>query len=100
VVSFGWHHDIKGVRFAHGVTLGPNVSTETSEKHILMRALCHFFVDVIPEEGVEELADSALDLLKFYTAPATTSLLGAPQGTVQANIVNAYERPVLDIAEE
>jgi len=100
VVGFGWQHDIKGVRFAHGVTFGPSVPSQASEKKILMRALCHFFVDVMPDEGIEELADSALDLIKFYSMPPSSNLLTSSGGTVEANVVNSYERPILDIAEE
>jgi hypothetical protein len=101
VIGFGWQLQVKGASFAHGVTFGGNLPTPSEEKAIFWRALCHYFVDITPDEGLEDLAESAVDLLNFYFEPfAKASLPPTKSEVVEAKVQSTYERPVLDIAEE
>ena len=99
VVGFGWQHQFEEVRFAHSVSIGTVALTPEDQRNVFWRAICHYLVDMVPEPGLEELAESVASLYDFYREmPSPTAAL--PARTVQGAIDRAYQRPVVDIAEE
>lgn len=98
-VGFDWQHQFKGVRFAHSVTIGTSILTPEDQRNVFWRAVCHYLVDAVPEQGLEELTESVASLYGFYLGlPSPTP--ARPAKTVQGAIDRAYQRPVVDIAEE
>ncbi len=68
---------------------------------ILSRALCHVFVERMPERALPELVESMVRTFDFYREAAGTLALPAsqPQQT-RAKVGRQYQRPPFDMPKE
>jgi hypothetical protein len=64
------------------------------------RFVCHYLVDLLPDDALPELCDRIKDIFEFYT-PVNPSVPSLPSTQrVRARIGEAYERPAFHVAEE
>ncbi len=67
----------------------------------LVRAVCHVFVERLPERALPELAESMARIFEFYReAPKSEPSLPSPPRQLRAKVGRKYERPSFDLPEE
>ena len=101
--SLRWQQDISGARFSHIVSFPPQgTSKEPNYRETLkLRILCHFFLNLIPDEGLLELCESMSEIFDFYNNRVSFQ----PQASlgnvsVRGRLGQSYVRPEFPIADE
>jgi hypothetical protein len=99
---FGWQKEEKGFSISHLAAFHPQGSTEPSYSKSLMRVACHFWLDRIPDRGLDEVLETLKDIYDFYgTQIEDKSTYRLPQLTsLEATITESIVRPVFPITEE
>ena len=64
------------------------------------RAFCHYLLDLLPDEGLEEIKESLEDAIQFYLTKPRNEFAQLPSPSFEINLGEAYERPVFQIAED
>ena len=65
-----------------------------------LRAFCHFLLDFLPEDGLDEIRDSLLEAIGFYRESRKVSEPFHLNDSFEVAIGEGYERPVFQIAED
>lgn len=65
------------------------------------RALCHLLLDYLPEEALDEIKDSIIEAINFYSEQQQISLPPYQLNeSYEVAIGEGYERPVFEITED
>ena len=101
-ISVGWNEDISGIRFSHEVAFRrPTESGNEYALRIVLRILCHFLVDRIPDNGLKETGETLLEIGQFYRERSKDDMpLLAEKTEINARRGRSYERPEFPIPEE
>ena len=95
-----WHTPASGL--AHVVEFHTPETTRglPDQDTLRLRLMCHFLLDALPSEGLEEVSEAIRDTYVFYLerTPSTFSL--PARQTAKAGVIRSYERPVFSLAEE
>lgn len=96
----GWHTPASGL--AHLVEFHDPQTTGDLPDHnaIQLRIMCHFLLDALPSEGLEEVCEAIRDTYVFHLEhiPSTYSL--PVRQTVKSGVGRSYERPIFSLSEE
>ena len=84
----------------HGIRIHrPELTTEAAWKPVFLRAVCHWFVDQIPDEGMPEILGSLYEFRDYYRTPLMEA---APKAVRSAPglVGNREVRPEFEFDEE
>lgn len=62
--SISWNQCVSEFPFAHSITFTDSKSPEISKEQVL-RVLCHFLVDQVPSNGLEDVCEDIADSVRF-----------------------------------
>lgn len=98
-MSLSWKQNVLGAEFTHAVT--PTGAPELSPQ-IVLRVLCHFLINQIPERGLPSLFDTLKDFHEFYMVPGIHLLPATPSSTenVPVHVQGTYSTQAFEIAED
>lgn len=73
-VDLGWYHELAGGgQIAHRLVYQPQTEAATHyPANLLLRLLCHYLVDSVPEQAVPELAEATLGIFDHHSIPRTS----------------------------
>lgn len=88
---------VHGVRFQK-----PETSEEPIDiQGVLLRVLCHFFVDQIPDRGLPDVCESLNEFREFYLLPAVAvPALPEPEGELSLRLRPSQMRPEFRLEDE
>lgn len=85
---------------AYGLHLfGTSDTTELPEP-ILKRLLCHALLQRLPDEGLDEAAESLFHMNEFYRLPRYAPPPALPRKSLTVQMGAGYVRPVFPVTEE
>lgn len=66
-IFFDWR-DCRNVHWFHGIKLvGPDaIPSEEEFRYFILRFLCHFLIDRIPDEGLSDTCESLREFYDYY----------------------------------
>ena len=65
-----------------------------------LRAFCHFLLDFLSEEGLDEIKTTLLEVIEFYREPQIVSQPYYVGDSFEVEIGEGYESPAFGIAED
>lgn len=101
-IELNWCGTTAAGDFQHTMVVRTSACPPQDDWSVLMRALCHYLLTKIPDDGLPEICRSIVDTYEYYTQPPRL-LKGYEVHKLQAVKAKAgrtYERPSFPIAEE
>lgn len=80
--------------------MSANFEGKTPGRDDLIRRLCHYVLDQVPDEGLEEAGETLAHIYVFYSGRAQGQKLLPRQTIETAAFGKSYDRDPLYIAEE
>jgi hypothetical protein len=101
-IGLHWQYQSSNGLMEHSIKIIPTSTGKGIEnvECLRMRAFCHFLLDYLPEEGLEEVKNSLLEAIDFYSEPKEILEYCQPNESFEVAIGEGYERPVFQIAED
>jgi hypothetical protein len=101
-VHLGWYHELaSGGRIAHHLMYEPETGfTPRYSEELVLRILCHYLVDSVPDQGLLELTDSISSLAKYYQPPRHSVLLVPERKQLRAARGKAFDSPTFHVEPE
>lgn len=92
----------RDIRLFIGMTPFQETSGEPYRPDVaLARAVCHVFVERMPERALPELAESMVRIFEFYREPPNVQpALPSPGRALRGKAGRTYQRPPFDLPEE
>lgn len=85
----------------HSLKLRPSNTGEFIDfESFKTRASCHYLLDLLPDEGLEEIKESIEDAIEFYLTKPKNGFAQLSSPSFEIGLGEAYERPVFQIAED
>lgn len=101
-VDLGWCHDLAGGgRINHWLSYEPR--TEFAPQYpqaLLLRFLCHYLVDSVPDDGVSELAEATLSVFDYYRIPRKSVVVAPEHRQLVAEMGRTFESPGFRVEDE
>lgn len=72
----------------------------TNLDNFRLRTFCHVLLDLLSEEGLDEIRESLIEAINFYNEPKTLSNPYEIGEEFKVAIGEGYERPIFQIAED
>ena len=70
------------------------------DQSVFMRAVCHYLLTKMPDEGLPDVCRSIADAYEYYLQPPRSLRSFDVHRSVKAKSGRTYERPPFPIAEE
>lgn len=102
-LQVAWGHPEKGWRTScsyayYGAETGSSIYPPRAI--VSARILCHLLLDLISDEGLQEIREYLLEAFKFYDRPSHPAALPSPPETFPAVHGETYERPSFKVIED
>lgn len=69
-------------------------------ENLKLRSFCHFLLDYVPDEGLDEIKESLEEAIKFYLSRQKTNLTPASHEGFDVIMGDGFERLVFEITED
>lgn len=102
-ITVNYTHQFEGADFSHRLRFPKGLLSSQRLKEIVwLKFLCHFLVNQIPPEGLQSLSELLLEHLEFYLARPISHSTKLPEqtGFISAQLVDTFERPNFQVAED
>ncbi len=94
--SFGWIQPGTGTH----VTMSADFAKTIPGRNEVVRFICHYILDQVPDEGLDELGETLAHLFEFYAERAQFERPQLTHEVGTASIGKSYDRDSLYITEE
>jgi hypothetical protein len=101
VPELHWQSGHSDYYVAHSLKLRPSATGGLINfESIKLRAVCHYLLDLLPNDGLEEIRESLEDAIKFYLKSPKNEFPQLVSPGFEISLGEVYERPVFQITED
>jgi hypothetical protein len=98
-----WEQATPTARFSHSFSVTPTdnlYDNEEESRNTILRILCHYAINSLPDKSLLELVESLKTMIEFYRPISVQQPLIASNCEVRARVGQKITRPVFQIGEE
>lgn len=89
-----------GAHFTFEVTGKDGEGIQIDSVPLLQRIACHFLLERLPDESLEEIWEHLVDAAEFWIDRPSSAIPTLPLGSVQRGVLSPTEREAFFVTEE
>jgi hypothetical protein len=98
-IELHWCGETSTAEFRHAMVVRTTTSLPQYDRSVVLRALCHYLLTKLPEDGLPDVCRSIVEAYEYYLQPPRILRMPEHQA-VKAKSGRTYQRPSFPIAEE
>ncbi len=100
-IGLYWQNKYVGYSVEHNLKIRPSYTGGLIDsEYARMRTFCHYLLNLLPDEGLEEITESIQDAIEFYLTKSRNEFAQLSSPSFEISFGEAYERPIFQIAED